>query len=116
MTILVNSILGITLSFLTVENPKSDSAQSSLTDAPIHKSVTYSAQQRAYEILSNKCNVCHAYRNHRRVFTEENMNLWANDVYQQVFIKKRMPKGKKIKLSSIEYQDLLTWISSLKNN
>ena len=70
----------------------------------------------AFQILENKCNVCHQKRNKRRVFTLENMNTWANDINKQVFIKKRMPKGKKIKLTSKEYQDLLTWISATKNN
>lgn len=73
-------------------------------------------EERAFTVLTNKCNVCHEKRNRRRVFTEDNMNGWSNDVYKQVFIKKRMPKGKKIKLTSEEYQDLLTWISSIKNN
>ena len=61
-------------------------------------------------------NVCHQKRNKRRVFTLENMTKWSNDINKQVFIKKRMPKGKKIKLTSQEYQDLLTWISSTQNN
>jgi len=42
------------------------------------------------------------------------MNSWASDIHKQVFIKKRMPKGREIKLSTQEYQDLLTWISSAK--
>jgi len=83
---------------------------------PRHTVVKDSAQVRAFKILTNKCNVCHENRNRRRVFTENNMNGWSSDVYKQVFIKKRMPKGKKIKLTSEEYQDLLTWISSIKNN
>ncbi len=70
----------------------------------------------AFKILENKCNVCHYKRNKRRVFTLENMNPWANDIYKQVFIKKRMPKGKKIKLNSKEYQELLTWITSTKTS
>lgn len=69
----------------------------------------------AFVILNTKCNTCHRKRNKRRVFTEENMNNQADDVYKQVFIKKRMPKGN-IKLTSKEYQELLTWISSIKNN
>jgi uncharacterized membrane protein len=68
----------------------------------------------AFQILDNKCNVCHRKRNKRRVFTYENMDTWANDIYSQVFVKKRMPKGKKVKLTSNEYQDLLTWISTTK--
>lgn len=70
----------------------------------------------AFQILDNKCNVCHLKRNKRRVFTTENMNSWANDIYKQVYVKKRMPKGKKIKLTSQEYQNLLTWISSTKTS
>lgn len=73
------------------------------------------ARAKAFEVLTNKCNVCHTKRNKRRVFTTDNMDSFAQDVYKQVFVKKRMPKGKKIKLSSQEYQDLLTWISSTKN-
>ena len=70
----------------------------------------------AFQILDNKCNVCHQKRNKRRVFTLENMNPWANDIYKQVFIKKRMPKGNKIKLNTKEYQELLTWITSTKTS
>ncbi len=80
----------------------------SITEDPV--------KTKAFEILTNKCNVCHKKLNRRRVFNEENMNEWSTDVYKQVFIKKRMPKGKNIKLTGEEYQDLLTWISSLKNN
>jgi uncharacterized membrane protein len=114
MTALVKIILGITLSFLAVQNPKRDLAQNYVPAKPMYSIAEDSTQQRAFSILTNKCNVCHENRNRRRVFTEENMNPWANDVYKQVFIKKRMPKGKKIKLTSQEYQDLLTWISSTK--
>ncbi len=69
----------------------------------------------AYSILDNKCNVCHRKRNRRRVFTKDNMNTWADDVYKQVFVKKRMPKGKDIKLTEEELQTLSTWINSTKN-
>ncbi len=72
--------------------------------------------RKAFQILENKCNVCHYKRNQRRVFTRENMNAWSNDIYRQVFVKKRMPKGKKIKLTPQEYQQLLTWITSTKTN
>ena len=71
---------------------------------------------KAFEILESKCNVCHRKRNKRRIFSKENMDSHANDIYKQVFVKKRMPKGKRIKLSDIEYQELSTWISSIKNN
>ncbi len=76
--------------------------------------VADSTRIKSFQILENKCNVCHAKRNRRRLFTLENMNSWADDVYKQVFVKKRMPKGKKIKLTSEEYQNLLNWITSTK--
>ncbi|WP_426430176.1 hypothetical protein ACPX19_11640 [Winogradskyella sp. HB-48] len=71
-------------------------------------------RDKAFQILDNKCNVCHSKRNKRRVFTIENMDDFAPDIYKQVFVKKRMPKGRKIKLTSEEYQDVLTWISNTK--
>ena len=87
--------------------------------SPTSKVIRYPAMDpkiQAIHILENKCNVCHRKRNKRRVFTLDNMNGWANDVHIQVFLKKRMPKGKDIKLTEQEYHDLLTWISSTKSN
>ncbi|AXT60076.1 hypothetical protein D1816_06820 [Aquimarina sp. AD10] len=80
----------------------------------VKRNVADSITTKSFQILDNKCNVCHAKRNRRRLFTLENMNSWADDVYKQVFVKKRMPKGKKIKLTSEEYQNLLNWITSTK--
>ena len=71
-------------------------------------------KKRAFEVLENKCNFCHRKRNKRRVFTLERMDKWANEIYTQVYTKKRMPRGKKNKLSTTEYNNLLTWITSLK--
>lgn len=116
MRALIKIIIGCMFSFLVAQYPKRDLAQNYIVAEPMYSIAKDSTQQRAFNILTNKCNVCHAKRNHRRVFTEENMNPWANDVYKQVFIKKRMPKGKKIKLTSKEYQDLLMWISATQNN
>ncbi|MFD0796293.1 hypothetical protein ACFQZJ_02385 [Maribacter chungangensis] len=115
MITIIKLLIGICLTLLeaynkpeTINDYKPLGYTASITEDPV--------KTKAFEILTNKCNVCHEQRNRRRVFTENNMNNWSNDVYKQVFIKKRMPKGKKIKLTSEEYQDLLTWISSLKNN
>ena len=72
--------------------------------------------EKAFQILDAKCNVCHRRKNKNRIFTKVNMNTWANDIYEQVYVKKRMPKGNKIKLSSLENQELLSWISSIKND
>lgn len=66
----------------------------------------------ALKILENKCNVCHIKRNRRRVFTYEKMDDWTQAVYKQVFIKKRMPRGKKNKLTTEEYKILLKWIET----
>ncbi len=79
------------------------------------RTVLETPKDKAFQILENKCNACHIKKNRRRVFTLEKMDAWVNDVYKQVFIKKRMPKGKKIKLTSQEYQDLLTWIVATQN-
>jgi ubiquitin C-terminal hydrolase len=70
-------------------------------------------KEEAYIVLKNKCNVCHIKRNKRRLFTLNNMNAFAKDINKQVFIKKRMPKGRKIKLTPAEYIILQTWISNL---
>lgn len=87
--------------------------QSEMLASP--RTVSSTPKKKVFQILENKCNVCHSKRNRRRVFTIDNMNLWAKDIYKQMFVKKRMPKGKKIKLTSQEYQDVLTWISTTKN-
>ncbi len=79
-------------------------------------SITYqnTAKAEAFKILQAKCNICHVKRNRRKVFTLDNMNGFATQINTQVFIKKRMPKGKDIKLTQKEYQQLSTWIRSLK--
>ena len=41
---------------------------------------------KAFEILESKCNVCHRKRNKRRIFSKENMDSHANDIYKQVFV------------------------------
>lgn len=115
MNVLVKLIVAICLAIKIEQNepqtPSGGYERIVVADLAIENPI----KEKAFEILTNKCNVCHEKRNRRRVFTEDNMNDWSNDVYKQVFIKKRMPKGKKIKLTSGEYQDLLTWISSLKS-
>jgi uncharacterized membrane protein len=114
MTTLIKLFLGIYLVASIVETE----SKSVSNYEPIDNSTLVfkdPTKAKAFEVLTNKCNVCHEKRNRRRVFTEENMNGWSADVYKQVFLKKRMPKGNKIKLTSTEYQDLLTWITSTKN-
>jgi uncharacterized membrane protein len=71
-------------------------------------------KEEAFNILSTKCNVCHVKKNKRKIFTRNNMSGFAPQINTQVFIKRRMPKGKDIKLTEKEYQLLSTWLRSLK--
>lgn len=64
----------------------------------------------SFEILQAKCNVCHVRQNPWKVFTLENMNKFAPKIYKQVFVKKRMPRGNKIKLTELEYATLEKWL------
>ncbi len=67
----------------------------------------------AFDILNTKCNVCHLTRNRRKVFTLENMDQFAEQINEQVFIKQRMPKGREIKLSDSDFSNLKKWLTSL---
>ena len=69
-------------------------------------------QKEAFAILTQKCNVCNIDQNPSKVFTIQNMNGFAGKINRQIFVWKRMPKGKEIKLSEIEKETLKTWINS----
>ena len=66
----------------------------------------------SFSILKAKCNVCHVKQHPRKVFTLDNMEELAPKIYKQVFVKKRMPKGKNITLTQEERQTLKQWIQS----
>lgn len=70
----------------------------------------------AYTVLINKCNICHATKKRTDIFTIENMDSLAVDIHKQVFIKKKMPKGKKVKLTDEEIQSLKNWLESTLNH
>lgn len=72
-------------------------------------------KEKAFKVLQTKCNVCHAIKKKVDIFTFENMDSLAYDINKQVFIKKKMPKGKKIKLTTSEKNDLSLWIEQTKN-
>ena len=72
------------------------------------------AKAEAFKILKAKCNICHVKKNKQKIFTQDNMNGFAPQINTQVFMKKRMPKGKDIKLTQKEYQQLSTWLKLLK--
>ncbi|WP_431160829.1 hypothetical protein [Flagellimonas beolgyonensis] len=115
ITTIAKLLIGTFMTLMAVHNKPLSNREHK---APVYTSAAIKDpfKTKAFEVLDNKCNVCHGKRNRRRVFTMDNMNDWSTEIYKQVFIKKRMPQGKKIKLTSDEYQDLLTWISSLKTN
>ncbi|NER17794.1 hypothetical protein [Spongiivirga citrea] len=116
MIILVKLIVQISLTLLAESTDSHEPIKEyAFISKHSYKSYTIdTSKEKAFQILENKCNVCHSKRNKRPVFTLDNMDPWEDDVYKQVFIKKRMPKGKKIKLATFEYQELLTWITSTK--
>ena len=65
-----------------------------------------------FQILKTKCNECHQ-RKKAVIFTPGNMDTHASDIYKQVFVKKRMPKGKEVVLTEKEYQILNDWLKNL---
>lgn len=83
---------------------------------------TYSPQSNttektmAFEILTNKCNICHVNRNRKKIFTLENMDLLGSEIHTQVFVKRRMPKGKKITLTDADTTILKNWLETLNIN
>lgn len=117
MVIIVKLIIGIIIALSADSKDTYTSVESNNEQAKLYVSnyIIRNPRDKAFQILDNKCNICHSKRNKRRVFTIENMDDFAPDIYEQVFVKKRMPKGRQIKLSSEEYQDILTWISTTKN-
>lgn len=66
----------------------------------------------ALTVLENKCNVCHQQQHPGKVFTGNNMENLAPRIYKQVFVKKRMPKGDKIRLTETEAQQLKSWLET----
>ena len=71
-------------------------------------------KEQAFSILKTKCNVCHQNRNRRMVFTLDNMDELAPKINQQVFIRKRMPKGNKVTLTANDRAKLKKWVESVK--
>ena len=67
-------------------------------------------KNKALTILHHKCNTCHTMYNRKIVFTESTMETYANNIYKQVYIKRRMPKGRKVTLTKEEEANLLLWL------
>lgn len=99
-------IFGLFSIFTLVENQK--------TETP--KSYSNSIEQKeVFKVLNQKCNVCHTNQNPSIVFTLGNMNDFARKINRQVFVWKRMPKGKEISLSQKEKTTLKNWLNNQLN-
>ncbi|SDL92603.1 hypothetical protein SAMN04488514_103406 [Kriegella aquimaris] len=61
-------------------------------------------------ILQTKCNFCHTLKKRTDIFTLENMDSLAVEINKQVFIKRKMPKGRKVALTPNEERTLKNWI------
>lgn len=72
--------------------------------------INTSTSEDVINLLEVKCNSCHRKKNPFMVFTTKNMNRRAGKIYDQVFVKRRMPKG--AMLSDIESQLLKEWLES----
>jgi uncharacterized membrane protein len=72
-----------------------------------------SLKNEAFNILENKCNVCHRKQNPFMVFNLKNMDKRAEKINKNVFELQRMPKGDEIKLTLDERETLKNWIQSL---
>jgi len=66
----------------------------------------------AFTVLQEKCNACHATKRKTDIFTLVNMDSLAADIHKQVFVKKKMPKGRKVKLTAAETQHLKVWLDA----
>jgi len=85
---------------------------------------TYATPHNAYDtlktvvfgILDNKCNQCHRKQNPFMLFNPKNMERRASKIYQMVFVKRRMPKGDQVRLTTQEYNILKKWLSTKNNN
>lgn len=73
-----------------------------------------SLKQKAFVVLRDKYNVCHVSKKRLALFTLANMDSLQLEINNQVFIKRKMPKGKRNMLSISEEKDLLNWLKQLK--
>lgn len=73
---------------------------------------TTTIKSKAFAVLDQKCNVCHTRQNPKRVFTPENMEGYAEKIHLQVFVKKRMPRGRQIVLTDEEKKNLMSWLKT----
>lgn len=87
------------------------------SEETIQTSTTFqdTPKNKAFNVLITKCNVCHATKKKQDIFTLENMDSLAIAINKQVFIKGKMPKGKKNKLTIEESLALQDWLYTILN-
>lgn len=73
-------------------------------------------QANALKVLQDECNACHKVYHPSKYFELENMNAYAKKIERQVFLWKRMPKGKEHTLSEHQQSVLKIWINNQLNN
>jgi uncharacterized membrane protein len=78
----------------------------------LEQTISATNKKAAFEILENHCNECHKDKKKKYVFTEENMSSFATKIHQQVYVKKKMPKGELFPLSVKEEATLLNWLET----
>ena len=66
-------------------------------------------------MLRNKCNACHAIKKRTDIFSLKNMDSLAIEINKQVFVKRKMPKGRKVKLTEEETRRLEVWLDAILN-
>ncbi len=99
-----NSLLNVTAGIVTL---MLFSVPSSSMPAPV---ATAAQKKAAFVVLNTKCNICHKKQNKNKVFTTQNMSDFAAKINLQVFVKRRMPKGGKVKLTAQEYEIMKEWL------
>ncbi len=64
----------------------------------------------ALTVLENNCNECHSKKKPAYFFTSKTMDYFVADINNQVFIKGKMPKGKKNQLTPNDREILKHWV------
>ena len=73
-------------------------------------------KDKAFTVLQEKCNVCHSTKRKTDIFTLANMDSLAANIQKQVFVKRKMPKGRKGKLTEEEELHLKVWLDDTLDN
>jgi hypothetical protein len=61
-------------------------------------------------VLENNCNECHSKKKPEYYFSEQTMDYFAAEINMEVFIKGKMPKGKKNAMSADDRKTLQLWV------